>query len=38
LTKGVTGEIEFAGKEIIEKIKAAEAKNSDFNSQPSHRL
>ena len=32
LAMGVTGELDFAGKQIIEKIKEAEAEKTEFNS------
>jgi hypothetical protein len=32
LVKGITGELDYAGKQIIEKIKEAEAQKTSFNS------
>jgi hypothetical protein len=32
LARGITGELEYAGKDILDKIKAAESKKTEFNS------
>jgi len=32
LAKGITGEMEYAGKDIVDRIKAAEARETEFNS------